>query len=295
MADVDKSKLVLYSFGRASENKKYGSPKLRVSPIEKRPRMDGEASSGANRVEVKGVDSTGQEYHSAMVSSNDLEATWISWGETNRCFAPDIERGGLVTIYRYADTREFYWIKGGIGEKDAPCTFESAVWAWAAKEDHDAVLTALNSYVAKVDTRNKLISFTTSTAAGEKTPWNLSWNTEVGQFQLSNGGGDQFAIDVVKKRIAMVTGGNALNELVGPNQNVKLPGSYDAKIDGGWTVAVKGQVLLTSDTGMRFAAPAMELDSDVTVTKSLKVGAGLGVTGAVKSTGVMVAPDFQRG
>lgn len=294
MEKIDASKLVLWSFGRAAENKAYGSRKLRVSPLEKRPRVDGEVSSGATRTEVKGTDSTGQEYHSATISSNDLEATWLPWGEPNRCFAPDINRGGLVTIYRYAE-REYYWVKGGIGEKDAFCTFETAVYAWAAKEDHDAPLTGENSYVGKVDTRNKLVSFTTSTAAGEKTPWNLSWNTDVGQFQLSNGGGDQFAIDVVKKRIAMMTGGNALNELVGPNQNDRLPGNYTAAIDGGWTVAVKGKVLLTSDTGMQFAAPTMTLDSDVTITKGLKVGANLAIGGTTKADGIMVAPDFQRG
>ena len=268
---------------------------MRLTPFEQRPRIAGEYSSAAQRIEVKGTDSTGQEYHSAQIMSNDLEATWINWGETNRCFAPDIERGGLVTIYRYGDTRKFYWIKGGIGEKDAPCTFETAVYAWAAKADHNAPVTAENSYIGKVDTRNKLVSFTTSTAAGEKTSWNLSWNTEVGQFQLSNGVGDQFMIDAAKKRIAVMTGGNALNELVGPNQNDKLPGSYNATIDGGWTVAVKGQVLLTSDTGMKFAAPTMTLDSEVTVTKGLKVGANLQIGGTTKGDGIMTAPRFIEG
>jgi hypothetical protein len=289
----DTSVLKLYSLGRASQNKEYGSNQLRIYPYEIRPVMDGETASQAQKVEVKGVDSVGNEYQDHIVSSTDIEATWLPIGEPNKMFAPDINRGGEVIIFRYADSNKYFWVPGGISPNNANRTAETAVWAFAAHNDPDAPIApdGSNAYVLKVDPRNKSISIVTSIVNGEKTGFNMALDTASGTWQLTTLEGDAMLIDMVNKRVALLNSAKTMFELKGQHQNLKVPGNATDSIKGNWTVEVGGNALVKAGTAT-VQATEITLDGEVSCTKGLKVAGAVEVGLTVVSQGVMRAPQF---
>ncbi len=193
------SKLQLFSVGYVSEHKKLSSKNAFITPVEVLPYLDGELDYNEEVDEISGVDYFGNSYSVKASSSNSLEAEWYPLGNTNRQTAPDLRRGMMVILYRYADADKYYWVDTGVDHH--LMRLETVRWVISnTKDESTTELTPENSYWMEFSSHLKLLSIGTSKSDGEPFAYNIQLNLKEGVYVVADDDGNYFEMDSGERR-----------------------------------------------------------------------------------------------
>ena len=131
-------------------------------------------------------DAKGEKVSVTFKKSSTITATWISFGNYNRATAPDVCRGEVVLLLRYAGEDKFFWMplfsQFDLRKK------ETVMYAYSNKdsqvESEDELRT--NLYYTQFDTINKLVKLHTATNDGESSGYDIEVNTGDGILSIAD-------------------------------------------------------------------------------------------------------------
>lgn len=202
------------SIGVVAKDIVVGSVQLEVIPIESNGYLNGEYAHGDQTLSAKGADSTGLEYQKSITTSTAVTAIWYP-GTSNQLNPPMMSVGEYVTLYRYANTDDYYWSADGQSDHLRPTdTIGSRISAKGTKDE--SPLNADNSYFWEMSSAKKRISLRTSKANGEVCIFQAQLDLAEGFFELSSDTGlliqlsienDSFAIQNQAGTRVEATGG----------------------------------------------------------------------------------------
>lgn len=196
---VQVSKLSIYSLGLVAANKPLDTRVIDVTPIEDTSMIDGDINSGATDYKAESKDSDGSVYKAEVKTALTISATWLPMGTSNRMTAPDVRRGELVAIYRFADTDEYWWttLKDDLHLRK----LETVIYAFSGTKDESAKPNSENTYFLEISTHKKLVHFHTSKANGEPFIYDIQINTEEGFIKIQDDDGQFIILDSKERRI----------------------------------------------------------------------------------------------
>jgi hypothetical protein len=196
------SKLHFYSVGIVAANKLLSSKVIEVTPIESVPMLDGEITDNVNQYQTTSKDASGATYSAAVATTVTVKATWLPIGSSNRITAPDVRRGEIVIIYRFADSDEFYW--GTLKDDSHLRKLETVIFAFNADTVEGSKASLDNTYFLEISTHNKVVHFHTSNANGEPYTYDIQINTGEGFIQIQDNDGNFIKFDSKEQQIEMV-------------------------------------------------------------------------------------------
>lgn len=199
---MEVSKLSFYNVGTAAENKALSSPFLEVTPLEDMPFVDGELTDNADKFKSKGKDSEGQSYQHEIDSTVTVKAKWLPIGQSNRLTPPDVRRGEMVVLYRFADNDEFWWstLQHDINLR----RLETVIYGIVATPKDGVPATHENMYWFEMSSHNKMIHLHTSKANGEFCTYDIQINAGEGIITIQDDIGNEFVFDSKEHRIEIM-------------------------------------------------------------------------------------------
>lgn len=258
--DNSGSKLQLYSWGVAAENKPANTNKLKVTPTEPFSLSEGEIKAKPEILTATGSKPDGTPYEVPVVSDQAIEAMWLPLDSGNRYTAPDIRRGERVVLWRFADLDRFFWTPAGLDNHLR--RLETAVFAFSGvtPETEDATLPE-NCYYLEVSTHQKTVTFQTSDKNGEFCRYVFQFNTKDGTVLLSDDIGNEIEVDSRSNRIELTNADKTFVKLERRSVTVK---ANDVTIDA-------------KDT---------KITGNVDIKGNVKIGGTLEIAGATKANGI---------
>jgi len=227
------SELKPYSLGMVAENKKIKNKEggfnhvVEVTPVEDLPMLDGEVKSGIVSSTVTLSEREGAESQIKVGTSNSVEATWLPLGSSNRFTPPDVRRGAVVMLYRWADEDRFFWTT--LVDDLKLRKLETVVYAWSGTMKEGAEVTGDNYYFMEVSTHKGVVNFHTSKANGEFCSVDIQLNVKDGCFQLRDDTGHIFIINFKEKQMAMENPDGTSFEINKKNLTIQVPETYTLK------------------------------------------------------------------
>jgi hypothetical protein len=230
MADesATKSKLVMYSMGIVAANKPTNSTIIEVSPFEDLSMLSGQLTDSMDQKVTEGTDGQGVPYQTQANTANTIKAKWMGLGSPNQMTAPDVRRGEIVVLYRYADEdadKGYFWVtyKQDLNLR----RLETVVYAWSGQPDDAVELTADNMadnmYFLEVSTHKGHLYLHTSKANGEFTTHDLVLDTMNGRLVYEDGVGNQHMIDSRNNRIYMANADGSTFDMDRKNLLINIP------------------------------------------------------------------------
>jgi hypothetical protein len=252
------SELKPYSLGIVAENQKLadkdGKPNrvVEVTPIEDVPMLDGEIKSGIVSDTVTSTDRNGGEFQVKTDTANSIPATWLPLCGGNRFTAPNVRRGEMVMLYKFADEDKFFWTT--LFDDLKLRKLETVIWAFSGTKKEAADVNGDNYYFMEVSTHKGLIHLHTSKANGEFAAVDVQLNTKDGFFQFKDDTGHVFIIDFKEKQMAMQNPDGTSFEINKKNFIITVPETYKLvakkKIEEiGETINIKAGTSITEKTG----------------------------------------------
>lgn len=192
------SKLQVYSVGIVANNKERNSFVIEVYPQETAPDNSGEIAAVQATVTAKAKDAKGAAYEASAKVGSTITARWLPLGEPNRMTAPDVRRGDMVILYRFGDSKDYFWVT-----ITADMNFrklETVVYGWSATAKEGEAPSLENIYYIEISTHKGLIHFHTTTANGEACGYDIQLNTKDGKFSLVDTFGNSILLDSVAQK-----------------------------------------------------------------------------------------------
>lgn len=189
--------IVERTFGIVAENKPLGQNNILVWAHQKTPWMQGDVQSQLQKLTVESVDASGKKIEATAVTDTAIEAQWrpvdSSWST-----APDVQRGEVVELIRYADMNTYYWRERGDG-------------AVARRLETKRLLVSANReagipspdthYMIEISGHTGAINITTSKANGEISKYHITLNGAGGAISLGDDEGNEFYLETKEKLI----------------------------------------------------------------------------------------------
>lgn len=196
------SKFNVYSLAIVAANKPLSSKVIECTPTEIAPMTNGEVSDTMDKYTAGATDREGAAYQVEMTTTNTVKATWLPMGGSNRMTAPDVRRGELVILYRFADTDELWWatLKDDMHLRK----LETVIYAFSGSTVESAKADSDNMYFLEVSTHNKLVHFHTSKANGEPYSYDIQINTQHGFIKIQDDVGNFIGFDSKENQLEMV-------------------------------------------------------------------------------------------
>lgn len=215
------SKLRPYSLGIVAENKALSSKDVEVVPYEQSPILDGEITSASADIKAKGVDSVGSVLEKTVTSTLSVKAKWLPIGASNRVSAPDVRRGELVMLYKFADADMYFWntLKDDISLRK----LETVIYAFSATMNESAEMNASTYYFIEISTHKKLITLHTSKDNGEPFSYDIQLNTEAGYFVITDDVGNHILMDSKNSRIHLKNVDGSEYDMDKTNLTINVP------------------------------------------------------------------------
>lgn len=192
MKGAHASRFILRSIGMAAENLTLGKTTLEVIPIEINPHLDGEISGKTSELEYSGMDADGNSFSAKVIVSNTITAEWYP-DQSNSVSPPNIERGEYVELYQYADSDMWYWVCRGT-ERHLR-RLETKTFLVSATPNGVKIHDKTNSYIFELSAHERLVTFTTSKANGEKLTYLVQFDLLNGSFVLLDEFGNELSLD----------------------------------------------------------------------------------------------------
>lgn len=184
---MNKSKLSLYSLAIVVSDLNQSGWSIECVPTEVLTTASGTLKEDEDSEISEDIeDAKGEKVSVTFKKSSTITATWISFGNYNRATAPDVCRGEVVLLLRYAGEDKFFWMplfsQFDLRKK------ETVMYAYSNKdsqvESEDELRT--NLYYTQFDTINKLIKLHTATNDGESSGYDIEVNTGDGILSIAD-------------------------------------------------------------------------------------------------------------
>lgn len=232
------STLELYGEGVVAVHKPIDSRDITVTAEPLTGFIDGELSDNYNTIQPTVESREGHTSVNTTHTSNVLTATWLPMG-SNRRSAPDMRAGERVFLYRMAGTNRYFWVPRG--DDDHLRKLESVIYVYAANPNESVHEVGIDScYFFEIDTRNGMVTFSTSMANGEATRYLTQYNTKQGTFVLKDIQGNYVHIDSQNALIEFINAAGSKVIMNGADGEFIFPGNLTVRVDGNHTTIVKG-------------------------------------------------------
>ena len=184
---MNKSKLSLYSLAIVVSDLNQSGWSIECVPTEVLTTASGTLKEDDDSEISEDIeDAKGEKVSVTFKKSSTITATWISFGNYNRATAPDVCRGEVVLLLRYAGEDKFFWMplfsQFDLRKK------ETVMYAYSNKdsqvESEDELRT--NLYYTQFDTINKLVKLHTATNDGESSGYDIEVNTGDGMLSIAD-------------------------------------------------------------------------------------------------------------
>ena len=180
-----KSKLILYSLAVVVSDIDSNSWEIECYPTEVLSTGTGTLLEDED-IRANVTDSKGENISVTFQKSSTITASWISFGDYNRATAPDVCRGEVVLLLRYAGEDKFFWLP--LFSQFDLRKRETVMYAYSNKENRveseDELRT--NMYYTQFDTINKLVKLHTANNDGEQVGYDFIVNTGEGIFSIKD-------------------------------------------------------------------------------------------------------------
>lgn len=221
---MELSKLHICSIGVVAKNKSLKSRVIEVTPIEATPMANGELTDNTVSYKASAVDTQGSAYQVEVPTTNTVKATWLPMHSSNRVTAPDVRRGELVVLYRFADTDDFWWatLKDDLELRK----LETVIYAFSGTREESAKPSAENTYFLEISTHNKLVHFHTSKADGEPFIYDIQINTKDGNITIRDDAGNYFSFDSKERQLELKNVDGTHIDLNKKDLTITVPETY---------------------------------------------------------------------
>lgn len=252
------SKLRPYSLGIVAENKALSSKDVEVVPYEQSPILDGEITSDSTDIKAKGVDSLGSVLEKTVSATLSVKAKWLPIGASNRVTAPDVRRGEIVMLYKFADADMYFWntLKDDISLRK----LETVIYAFSATMNESGEMNANTYYFIEVSTHKKLITLHTSKDNGEPFSYDIQLNTEAGYFVITDDIGNHILMDSKNSRIHLKNIDGSECDLDKTNVTIKAPDDFTVECNN-YSVRSKGHYSVQSGSSSMSSSGATSIDA----------------------------------
>ncbi|QAX96151.1 hypothetical protein [Vibrio phage vB_VmeM-Yong XC32] len=206
------SQFRVVSMGIVAENKPRGENEIRIWPIELYSELNDEVRQDSDVVEATGTKESGERYRFELRRSATVPAEWL--GENNRRTSPDVRRGEQVFLWQSSDADKYYWTTLG-RKKDLDLRrLETIVYAWSGDPNNeDTEFNLDNAYYFELSTHDKLVTFRTSQANGEKVSYLTQYNTGDGYYILEDSEENRFSIDSMEHHLRLENADESVIEI----------------------------------------------------------------------------------
>jgi hypothetical protein len=212
------SKLSYYSLGIVAANKSLKSHRIEVTPIEEMPMLNGEINDERVKYTSEMKDAQGTLHKEEIDTSVTVNATWVPISNSNRRTPPDVRRGEIVVIYRFADTDQYWW--NTLFNDSKLRRLETVIYAFSDNSKENIEDTADSTYYLEVSTHRKIMHIHTSKSDGEPFAYDIQINAKEGIITITDDVGNYF---VLNSRDTRILARNADNSLVDINKtNITL-------------------------------------------------------------------------
>ncbi|UQT03115.1 putative structural protein [Serratia phage vB_SmaS-Totoro] len=198
-------------FGIVAENKPLTTNNIMVWPVEIAPWMQGAIRSNPQTLEIEGKDSRGNPVHVKTFTDTVIEAEWRGT-DSSWTTAPDVQRGEVVEIIRYADQNKYYWRERGdqinLRRGETKRLMVSGNLNANGEEPNPDT-----HYMMEISGHGKGITLSTSQANGEVAKYHLNINGGNGLISLADDQGQEFYLNTKEKRVRMCNSDGTLVEI----------------------------------------------------------------------------------
>lgn len=189
--------IVERTYGVVAENKPLGQNNILVWAHQKTPWMQGDVQSQLQEIKTTTMDANGVKRETRARTDTAIEAIWRPT-DSNWATAPDVQRGEVVELLRYADTDAYYWReRGDAAPRRRLETKRLLVSANRTAGDPNPT----THYMLEISGHTGAINLTTSAANGELTTYAFTLNGKEGMASLSDGEGNEITISSKDKVI----------------------------------------------------------------------------------------------
>lgn len=294
---MEESKLKMYCYGVVAENKALSSFYIKVTPTEMMPGIEGELKDNTNKIEVTGTDDDGNTYSSSTNDHTTISAKWLPFN-SNRLMPPDMVRGEEVVIYRYANSKQYYWKETGL--QDHLRRKETMTLAISGTVEPDKTLTHDNTYYLELSSHTHTITLHSSKADGELFEYTFQINGKDGCVILTDHVGNEIDLDSSENAITLKNADGSIFSLNKKNITGSCEDSMGFTATNSFSVKCKS-FSVTADTAT-FNVPTTTFSGSVSC-KSIQAGSGKigGVSfsngsiscSSVTSSGSITAPNLR--
>lgn len=253
-------------FGIVLEDKLPNNDTIQVELTELTPFVDNNVETKSDMVKV-GDSNTGS-YENVEIS-NAVDAEYFSL-ITNRRYPPDVKKGEQVLIFRYADSKKYYWYP--IGRDDRLRKLERYTISVSNNVTTPDGLSDGNCYTIDLDTLyNKHILLRTSKSAGEPFQYVIDIDAANSTIHICDDINNQILLDSKVPRILLSNSEGAFIDIA--KRNVLITALDDIILKAGRQIltdspatSMKGESLEIKNTATSIRS------SNSTVVESSKVG-----------------------
>lgn len=247
MLNDRESLLKLYSLGIVVNTKPDGSDMIDVLPVEELPTIKGPVSSFKPEFKSKLPDAQGKAQSDTVTAGSTLQAKWLPLCQSNRMTAPDVVKNETVIIFRYGDTDKYYW--SPLFREPGIRRLEHVIYAYG---DLTAPLTEFDdnsSYWVKISTKEKSVHLHTSNSNGEPFIYDISLNTAVGVFKLTDNVGNSITLSSADKKINLTNGAGSFLDITDANISMNAPGNILIQAGGNVSINAGNNSTVTGGIG----------------------------------------------
>lgn len=253
-------------FGIVLEDKLPNADTIQVELTELTPFVDDNVEAKSDMVKVG--DSKTESYENIEVT-NSIEAEYFSL-ITNRRYPPDVKKGEQVLIFRYADSKKYYWYP--IGRDDRLRKLERYTISVSNNVSTPDGLSDGNCYTIDLDTLyNKHILLRTSKSAGEPFQYVIDIDAAKSTIHICDDANNQILLDSNVPRILLSNSEGAFVDVA--KRNVVITALDDI-------ILKAGRQIITDSPATSMLGESLEVkntstsirSSNSTVVESSKVG-----------------------
>lgn len=196
-----RSNLEFRSLGFVAKNKSRDTNEIEVYPFEILPNLKTALTSKTVESVKEGISfKTGKPYRSTVKRGMSIKAEWL--GKTNMGLAPDVRWREQVKLYQAGDSDKWYWTS--LGRDDDLRRLESLLFYINANpEATDMPLDKDHLYRLYISSHDKIITLTTTTANGEFTTYEFTFNLKDGKVELRDGEGNYLLLNSAETLIKL--------------------------------------------------------------------------------------------
>ena len=255
-----------YSLGIVAANKLLTSTDIEVTPIENTMMVNGEITDNITNVTSTAKDASGANYSTNVDSTVSIKAAWLPLANSNRMTAPDVRRGELVMLFRFADTDKFYW---QVWRNDMDLRkLETVIYAFSATTDEAAKTDTDHSYFLEVSTHKKLIHLHTSTANGEPYKYDVQLNAGSGYIQIMDDNGMFIIFDTAAHRISITNQDGSFVEVNNTNINLSCSATLNMNC---------ANLIIKANSAINATAPTNTMNVQTTNNGHVSINGGISV------------------